>query len=60
MDKFITLEPSKKRVVVGMICAKDLDDAYRQLIEVDNYIVVPSSQANQLIVDINKMIRRKL
>ena len=60
MDRFITLEEHKKRLVVGLLCADDLDDAHNQLIDVDKVIVVPESQVNQLIVDINKMARRKL
>ena len=59
--KFITLEAYDKKVGVGAVYAKDLSDAYDQCEWTNdgNNLIVPELQANQLIIDINKMLRRK-
>ncbi len=65
MEKFITIEinwQAKKRITVGFLCAKNLEDAYLQMEEGEHNcttaFVVPANQVNQLIVDLNKMLKK--
>ena len=67
LNKYITLEARPKKIVAGIVYAVSVEEAYEQMgesitgpaCEQGTAMIVPESQANQLIIDINKMLRRK-
>jgi len=63
MDKFITLEYTEGKLIVGHICAKDEVDAHNQVVNSGadpngELIVFGAHKTNQLIIDLNKMARK--
>jgi hypothetical protein len=60
MNAYITIEKKGGKVRAGYLMAKDLEDANHQMVtDPPNWsIVLKPSDANQLIIDLNKMVRR--
>ena len=67
LNKYLTIEvhreDKKHPFKVGHLCADNVEDAYEQMganvpRETPETLVVPVYYVNQLIIDLNKMVRR--
>jgi hypothetical protein len=63
MDKFITIEYTEGKLIVGYICAKNEVDAHNEVVNSGadpsgELLVFAATKTNQLIIDLNKMARK--
>ena len=63
LNKYITIEYVDRKVIVGYLCAENDIDAHNQMVNTEGdpageLLVFPANKANQVIIDINKMIRK--